>query len=343
MSSSSVGIDVGASGVRIAETTTKGGNVTLRRYAEQPLPFGAVKAGTVLEPRVVTMVLRALWKEHRFGTKRVSIGTTSGKLAVRQITLPELPPKELRASLPFLVGDVVPLPPDKAVMDFLQTGEGSRAKTVDGLVVAIPKDGVLSLVSAVQEAGLDVIGVDLDAFALLRLLAGQTDPERAEALIEFGASTTTVVVHRGGTPLLVRVITRGSEDVTQGISQRLGISRAEADEAKHMLALGLQEEAAVREAAMDGLRPILGDVRSSLAYFRSGNPDQPLTCIQVAGGGAHLEGLVDALSAQQEVPVMLADPYRSLIQEAGTTEPGVTSTTGAIAVGLTIGGTNVHA
>jgi type IV pilus assembly protein PilM len=113
-----VGLDIGTSGVRAAELRLGRNGTTLERFGQVALPVGAVRDGEVVDPDAVGAAIRELWSSAKFTTKRVVVGVANQKVVVRQVDLPWLPAKELRASLPFHVPDYIPMPLDNAVLDY---------------------------------------------------------------------------------------------------------------------------------------------------------------------------------------------------------------------------------
>ncbi len=56
-----VGLDIGSTSIRAAETSrTKGGQV-IRNFGQAPLPGGAVQGGVVQDDKAVTLGLKRLW------------------------------------------------------------------------------------------------------------------------------------------------------------------------------------------------------------------------------------------------------------------------------------------
>ncbi len=81
---------------------------------------------------------------------------------------------ELRSAIEFQAQDYIPIPIEEAVFDFhiteRVTGEDGVEK-LKVLVVAAQKAMVMDFINAVKKAKLNVAGIDLQAFAMLRSLA----------------------------------------------------------------------------------------------------------------------------------------------------------------------------
>src|SRR3954463_13906122 len=169
----SVGFDIGTSGVRAAELSLGKNGATLERFGQVALPPGAVRDGEVVDVDTVANAIKHLWATTKFSSKKVVLGVANQKVIVRQVDLPWLPEAELRQSLAFQVQDFVPMPVEQAILDFHPVEEftldGRRMLRV--LLVAAGRDMVMAALQATTKAGLTATQVDLTPFAVLRSLA----------------------------------------------------------------------------------------------------------------------------------------------------------------------------
>jgi type IV pilus assembly protein PilM len=305
-----VGLDIGASSIRAVETRRGKDAQVITNYGQLPLPSGAVQGGVVRDPQTVTMTLKHLWSTTRFRTRNVVLGVTNPQVVVREMSVSNLPAAALRASLPFQVRDALPLPVEKALLDFHPLEEPGNAENVRGLLIAAPKEAVLTAVQAVEKAGLHVTRVDLASFALLRA-ASHLD-QAVEAIVDIGANATSVVVHADGQPLIVRTVPRGGTEITETIAARLGIPAAEAEALKCRIGLRSDEEPRVADVITEAVRPLINEVRSSFTYINTGDRQAQVARLALTGGSALLPGLVDELHQQLGIPVVLADPAMRL-------------------------------
>ena len=159
-----------------AVEVTGGDTPTIVHAAQVPLPAGAVESGEVKDPELVAEALRELWQRGGFKGKRVYMGVGNQRVVVREIALPYLPEKELRASLGFQVQEFIPMSVDDAVLDFDPLGEFEQddRRMLRMLLVAAQRSMVDVVVAAATAAKLEPIGLDLVPFAMVRSV-GTTD------------------------------------------------------------------------------------------------------------------------------------------------------------------------
>ncbi|HVW79670.1 MAG TPA: type IV pilus assembly protein PilM [Mycobacteriales bacterium] len=318
MAGAVVGLDIGTSGVRAAELTFGRGPATLQRFGQVALPVGAVRDGEVADPQAVGEAIKHLWSTAKFSSKRVVLGIANQKVIVRQVDLPWMPENELRKTLPLHVQDLVPIPIEQAVLDYhgleaVTEDDGTRSRRV--LLVAAARDMIQQLLDAVRRAGLQAVHIDLTPFALLRSL-GQLDQTGAtgggqggaEALVDIGAKVTNIVVHDNGVPRFVRILLMGGDNITDAVSERLGVPFEQAVGVKQQLGMSptrgevISDHPAARviEASATAF---VEEVRGSLDYYLAQPQSLPLTRIVLSGGAARLGGLPQRLAAASRLPV----------------------------------------
>jgi len=329
-----VGLDIGTSGVRAAELSVGPRPMVLDKFGQVALPPGAVVDGEVVDADAVAGALKQLWATTKFRTKRVIVGVSNQKVVVRQVDLPWLPAAEFRQSLGFQVQDYIPMPVDQAVLDFHPLEEfvndsGGRMQRV--LLVAASAEMVQRTVAAVEKAGLTPVMIDLTPFALLRGLA-QVDElglsgADAEALVDVGASVTNIIVHQGGVPRFVRILLMGGADITEAVSERIGMPIELAESVKQQT--GMAEEpgttsadsAPADRAIEDGGAAFVEEVRGSLDYYSAQPGSVDVRRIVLSGGGSLLRGLAARLSLSSRLPVVLGTAMSHLtVGDVGLTE-----------------------
>ncbi|WP_030176852.1 type IV pilus assembly protein PilM [Spirillospora albida] len=340
-----IGLDIGSTAVRAVETGRGRSGPSLVRSGAAPLPPGAVRGGVVQDDKAVTQALRHLWSTAGFRSRKVVLGVTSPQVVVRDTTVPDLPAAQRRAALPLQVRDPLPLPLEESVLDFHPLAEPDADRQVRGMLIAAPKQTLLTAVHAAERAGLHVARVDLAAFALVRGVSWLDG--RVEAIVDIGDHITSMIVHEDGVPLIVRALPRGGAEITAAIAARLGISAADAEDLKRRAGLDAADPAAA-EAVEAAVTPLAREIHSSFAYLSAGERNVQVGRLVLAGGGAALPGLARTLGAQLRLDVRYADPAVRLRGAADRSRRGQDALenldrfgpAAAIAVGLTLGVTS---
>jgi Tfp pilus assembly PilM family ATPase len=202
---------------------------------------------------------------------------------VRAIVLPQVGRGERERAAAFEAARFAPHALDDGVVRLFALDGGEHAVAVARRTAL---DRALAIVHA---ADLRAVAVDDAAFAVLRVHA-------ADAIIDVGASATTIVV-RGATLPFVRSVPLGGERLTDAIVGALGVDRASAEQRKRSLGMAGAGEPA-RDALIDHVAGAFVEARSSGAH----DP----RAVVLTGNGARLAGLAPAVQRALAVPARLA-------------------------------------
>lgn len=317
MSRTVVGLEIGSTAVRAVEARLGARGTTPLRHGSVPLPPGAVEAGVVREPAAVTAAIRQLWSDHGLSARTVRLGIGSASVLVRQLDLDWMPEEDLRRSLRYQVGDLLPVPVDDANIDHLPLGDrevtdedGVTRRVARILLVATAREAVDGLVRCVQAARLRAVSADLSAFATVRAAtSGSTVDAASEAVVDIGAQTITVAVHSAGRPEFVRVAPgNGGESVTRALVEQTAASRDRAEELKREPGVlpppGHAPRRLEEAVLLDAVNRQLGEIRTTLDFHAAGDGGGPSRLV-LTGGGSRLPGLAEHCAAALRLPVGL--------------------------------------
>ena len=311
-----VGLDIGTSAVRAAEIELNDRVPALGAFSQVGLPPGTIVDGEVRDQTAVADALRRLWQNGKFTSKSVVVGIAGLRAITRELDLPWVPDSEVDSAVRFQSEEVIPFTPDKTLLSAQVLADNTSedgVKTRRVLVAAAHRDLVDGVVGAVEEAGLEVQGVDLVSSALVRALV---DPahisDEPEAIVSVGAGLTVIVVHQQGRPQFVRTVGTGGQLATDAISSALDLPVADAEGLKRRLEEGSPQLTAAQRAVDPVTQDLVSEIRNSIQYFSSLPGRSPVTRIRVTGGGSQLKGFARELESRVRIPVLLVSPMDRL-------------------------------
>jgi type IV pilus assembly protein PilM len=274
--SGTIGLDI--DGAYLAAAQVENGQV--KRAASEPLPAGLVVDGEVVDADGLSAAIKDFVRDHGL-PRDARLGVGNQQIAVRHLELPKIADRADReAAVRFQASEAMPMPLDDAVIDYSTIGEavgddGAPRERV--VIVAARRPMISRFVEAVRRAGLKPIGVDLDAFALVRVLGGSQGP---------GPEATRAYCHLGGVTNLA--VAKGDVCVfTRPLSARW-------------------------EGEQTDVYALAEELRISMDYYGSQPDSEPISEVFVSGSGAEDEDTVRALNEQLPVPVTAAPPLGTL-------------------------------
>ena len=308
-----VGLDLDPGHIAAAEVTVNG-TLSLKRGAVAPLRPGILRDGEVADVPALAEALKAFFAEHDL-PKRVRLGIANQRIVVRTLDLPPLEDeKALAAAVKVQAPDHIPMPMDEAIIDWQSLGTvadpaGRPQSRV--VVVAVRREMVDRLVGAAREAGLELEGIDLSAFGMVRALAGGSTREGATLYISVGGLTNVAVANASGC-LFTRAAAGGLDAMVTTLSERRGLTAEHARQwlghvGLHAPLEGVQGDedlvAAARAVLEDGVHQLADTVRNSLNFYRMQESAEQVERGVVTGAAVAIPGFVEALSEHLRLPL----------------------------------------
>ena len=304
-----VGLDI-QPGLVAAVQARVNGAVLAERAGTLPLGPDTVREGEVADEATLSDALRELFAANRLG-RQVRVGIANQRTVLRTLELPPVTDrKELDAAVRFQAQDQVPMPLSNALLDFhplgiVDTPAGARQRVV---LVAAQRDMVERLLAAVRAAGLNPVGVDLSAFALIRSLYRPGDEPDARVLYLNVDGLTNLAIAEGAVCRFTRVVGGGFEGMAGELAARRGIAIADAREL--LATVDLREPAEVPQTESPA-----GEQTSPLRVAAEEAPP-PTPLSEPASAGEQAEQDLPAPAPAQQNPTEL----RSLERPASPAE-----------------------
>jgi type IV pilus assembly protein PilM len=338
-SKSVVGLDLGHQTVKAVEISMEGPEPVITGFARAEVPSGTDRA------EAVSQVLQA----GKFKSRSVVASVSGQSVVVRYITMMQMTDAELRQAIRFESDKYLPFEADEVQIDCQRlerkphsAGEGNAAAQdqISVVIAACKKSAVEERVREITRHGLTPLAVDVDVFALanawelcgLSEMAGDSS-QRAIALVDVGASVTSINVLCGGETCFSREIGIGGQDMTQAIARRLGVENTEAEAIKRD---PQGREAEISRAITPVLEDMVSELTLSLDYVEN-REGLRVEEILLSGGGVLAPGTVSFLEQATGRTARTWNPLEGLrvaesrvnVQEMEACAPSL-----AVAIGL---------
>jgi type IV pilus assembly protein PilM len=318
-----VGLKIGASQLAAAHVVNNGGP-RLLKVARAPLPHGVVVGGELREPEQLAAALKTLFRKNKLPQTCVRLGIANNRIGVRTFEIVGVEDDgQLANAVRFRAQEALPIPLDEAVLDYRiledRVGEdGVRVCRV--LLVVAHRELVERYVAACRKAGLKLIGIDLEAFALLRAVADPASPpadDAAVVCIAIGHDRSTLAVSDGRVCEFTRVLAWGGSDLDVALARTLDLTPGAAEPVKRELVLGegggaagldAPDADAARAALVNELRSFARELVGSLRFYQEQPNSLGIAEILMTGGSSAAAGLAAELERLIGIPVRVADP-----------------------------------
>ncbi len=305
-----VGVDIGASSIKVVQLKEKRRKLEAIRYGFAPLPPQTVVDGHVLNSSLVTEALARLFHDNKIRERDVAISVYGQSVIVRKITVPLMSAKELQQQINWEAEQHIPFDIKLMSIDYEVLKMRPEAGQMDLLLVAAKRDEVNDFAAILRNAKLRPIVVDVNAFTMQNAFERQIGFPNQEtiALVNIGAAVTTVDVVSQGIGTFTREIGVAGASITDEIRKQCNISfdEAEAFKCAHERSPTMPNE--VPSIILQGCVALAAELKRALDFYIATSGETGISKIHICGGSAYLAPLGPAIEQHTNVPVALFDP-----------------------------------
>jgi type IV pilus assembly protein PilM len=315
-----VAFDIGSNSIKLVQMnqTKKGWELVKMGMAE--LPPEAIVDGSIIDSMTVTNTLRDLVKEHGVKVKDAVSSLTGHSVIIKKVSFPAMTEDELADSIQWEAEQYIPFPISDVNIDFQILGADTDGRgQMDVMLVAVKKDVINDYTNVIKEAGLNPVVIDVDSFALENMMEINypVTPGENIAMVNIGASITSISVIMGGLTIFTRSIPMGGNQFTEELQRQLNVSFKDAEDLKLGRKEGERDHDAEQLAiSIDSVSTNLTfEVKRSLDFFLGGAQGSYVSKIYISGGGSKVSGLQNLMQEKTSIPVELINPFKGV--EAG--------------------------
>ena len=346
-----VGLKIGASQIAASRVVNNGAPpAKLVQLARVPLEPGVVVGGEVRDVAALATALDRFFTDNNLPRRGIRLGIGTNRIGVRTVDIEGVDDeRQLGNVVRFRAHEALSIPLDQAVLDYhvvSETVNESGAVSRRVLLAAAYKEPIDHYVEACRAAGLELLGIDVEAFALLRAVAprnGDTEdaPSVASVVVSIGHDRSTLAISDGTVCDFMRVLDWGGSKLEAAIAQELGLTTPEAAELKLELDLGgdapdHDPRAPFARAAVEReLQTLARELVASLHFYQGQPGSLAISEVFVTGGTTRIPGLAEELERLTRVPVRIADPLAGVQVSNGLAErDDLASLAAAIGLGV---------
>lgn len=355
-----IGVDIGASGVKLGQVRSAGRRLRLVRASRVPSAPGVgcvsiddvPTAARALESLVEPVAERL--DAGGFHGKRLVLGVDDPILRVRSVRHPLMPDGELARALRLDGASRLGFADDEACeLGWIRAGEVTQGDDVrvEVMYVGAWREPLERLVFGLARRGYRAVGVEPAFVATARCfgrrLRRAADAAVTRVLVDVGAEHTGVTITRGHRPVFHKLLDVGGSALTKAAAERMGLPietvrdlrRRRMDLASAPADRAEQEvDPRVDRAVYDAVRPLLGDlahevnlcVRHYSVTFRGSRPESVVVC----GGDGYEPRLAETIEDAVRVTTRVGRPLDGIEHARGSESERLCAFAGAIGLSL---------
>jgi type IV pilus assembly protein PilM len=327
-----LGLDLGATGVRAVEVAWQGGRPTLVHWAAADFP-AEVTDWRSIDRQVMGEMIRQMLTQASMNKIKWAAHSISGEsVALQYFNFPKLMPEDVAEAVRIEAETALPFRGDGALISYVlypdQRSAKGKART-HGLAIAADGQFAETRMEILREAHLEPFCIETDATACCNAFLAthglKTSGAGTSALINIGHQRSNLAVLNNAGTLLIRDVPWGGVQFTKALSELMNGQLEEAETLKRAdweaaSAIGNPEpEARIQEALRSGAKEFVVRLRDTIEYWVSEQLAGSLEHVFITGGGSQVRGLPEYLADALAVPV---ERWSPLVEAGGPAADG---------------------
>ncbi|MBI3120180.1 MAG: pilus assembly protein PilM [Candidatus Kerfeldbacteria bacterium] len=332
-----LGVDIGSSSIKVVELKNEKNRPRLSTYGYMEIETDMIKSDREDAQRAISASLKKILGAAAVSATRCVSALPSFAVFSSVLSLPQMSKKELVSAVRWEAKKFVPMPLSEMILDWkvLESSPPSKISaaptsvpagapaapaadtahpSINVLLTAAPKTLVQRYINITRNAGLELLSLETESFALERSLVGN---DRAPVIIvDMGAISTDITVIVDKVPILNRSIDVGGGTMTHAIQKSLGIDVKRAEQFKRDFGLVQPSQelssAGIPKSLEFVMHSIINEIRYIINLYQ--NQDQrPIEKIVLSGGTAYVPGLTEFIAKALDLKVFVGDPWARVV------------------------------
>ncbi|MGB9734903.1 MAG: type IV pilus assembly protein PilM [bacterium] len=309
-----IGLDIGTSSVKLIELKAVGKNdYQLMNLGIANLPPDTIVDGDIINTSAVTDAIKSILANIKLKTKNTATAVSGHSVIMKKINMPITTDEALAESIQWEAEQYIPFNINEVNLDFQVLERSTAEGQMSVFLVGAKKELINNYITAIGEAGLNTVVIDVGVFALQNIFEINY-PEYINdtvVIINVGASITNFNVVSKGIPVFARDLTQsGGNQITEEIQKGLNISREEAEKRKTGSG-GTPITPDVMEIIKSASEAIAADIQRSIDFYLSTGGEK-ITRILISGGTAKIPDFLNLISQRTGLPVEPLNPFKKV-------------------------------
>ncbi|MGO9147746.1 MAG: type IV pilus biogenesis protein PilM [Desulfomonilia bacterium] len=310
-----LGLDIGSQSIKMVDLAKTRSGYQLKSLGLGLIPAECIVDKDIMDSETVVDTIKNLRENLKVRAHGSATAISGHSVIVKKAELPLMSESELRQTLLIEAEQYIPFDINDVYLDSFILGESlERTDMMDVLFVAAKKELVDDYTSAVRNAGLKPMLMDIDVFSL-ETMYEINYPDAAEsivALVDAGASMININVLKDGMSIFARDISMGGRQLTERIQREFSVSYERAENIKtgaNIEGIDLEKINYIFKMAAE---TYVQEIRRTLDFFLSTMVNENIEKIYMSGGSSRIPGIIKLLEKQMEIPVELVNPFNNI-------------------------------
>jgi type IV pilus assembly protein PilM len=335
--SSTIGIDIGSSLIKIVEIDHSGNKPKIVHFGCTRLLPEAIVEGEIMDRGLVIDGIKECVELAGVSSSNVVSAVSGRAVIVKKVIMDKMAREDAQEAIYWEAEQHVPFDIDDVCLDFQILNDDIGANQMEVLLVAAKKDMVNTHASLIMDAGLSPSIIDVDSFAVQNCFetgrtsdTGESDrfdseeesedrgdfSEKMVGLINIGSDVTNINIVQGDSPHFTRDISVGTAQFIELLQKDLGVDYEKAQK----IVSGEMEDmdkAKIKEIIKKCSEDLSLGIERSISFLKAAGDADKIDEVVLSGGGARIPFLEETLSEKHGIDFSVHNPLEGIDWEEG--------------------------
>lgn len=304
-------ISIGSSEIKLSELDSSRKNISVLWAETVPTPADSYDEGEIVNIEKISRILKQTIFKNRINAKHVIFTVHGPKFANKEIIIPNVKKDKIKSLVDANCSEYFPINTEEYVFSysilehFVQEGR----KQMRLMVVAAPEEIIESYYTLAERLEMKLECIDYAGNSTLQIIKQQVE-EAPNIVIQVDKATTVVNIMKKGILQMQRTIPYGKNVLINAVMDEKQIPEAGAEElVKHEKLIHSSFDG---DQVTDSLRYMVANLSRVVDYYTTRNQDSPLDKAYLITDGVQILGLLDLLSNELNIPIVMMDELKNV-------------------------------
>jgi len=332
-----LGLDIGASSVKIVQLKKKKSLTKLIGYESRPLPENVIIEGIISDHDKICKIIKEILssaEKGKFTAEKVIASIPDNNVFTRVLELPVLSDKELKEAVYWEADQSIPMAITDLVIDWQVLGPSkSKEGMNDVLLIGAPLAIVNSYIQLFEKLGFQPEAIETSLASVIRALISNKEHDEVMLVADMGAASTNLGFY-DHTLKLSDSLDIGGKSLLNLLCQNMSIKE---EEAGKLLRTGGLKDAKVKKSLEVPMEKLKDEMKKVIKYHDE-RFEKKTSKVILCGGVSNLIGLTEFLAEGLGVEVKVGNPWVNIDTYPLKPVPKAEAPAFANAIGLSLRG-----
>lgn len=311
------GLDLSDRSIKVAQLKKKGDKIVLSSFGREDIPEGLIVDGEIKDEEEVAKLIRQTLlnaKPNPIKSKFVIYSIPEPRGFIRVIKISHSKENNLESAIRYEAEQLFPIDINETYVDW-QIIPNDSDKMIKVIIVVVPRVVVNQLSSVMELAGLKPVAAEIESISITRSLIGESQSSKPILVIDLGKDRTSFIIFRSPAVEFTASIPVCGEEFINSISERLKVSKEEAEKIKNKCGLRFDGECKETfKAIQPSLHGMIKYINRLIDYYKEHfELNEDIARVVICGGESKMIGISSFLSLQIKKEVGKGNPWVNIM------------------------------